>query len=225
MVAHPLRRRGGAGRRRPDCAGSDRAAQRHQRTATAGELMARLGPPPAAAATATWLRPCQDLELNRRARPTVAAMDATLERLKESRRVDHEREVARRQGPPLDEMAINEFQHEPRTHRAGRRASGSDNDGAYRRAGPGRPGADSETPAFSSVLDHHVDPLRKASTRPPAIPAVAAHGTSRPRPPLAPLLERRHDDRWSGHERDHADRAVRCTRGAAADAGRHDRHR
>ena len=41
---------------------------------------------------------------------TVAAMERqALERLKESRRADHEREVARREGLLLDEMAINGF--------------------------------------------------------------------------------------------------------------------
>jgi flagellar protein FliJ len=53
----------------------------------------------------------QELELNRRRDAlTVAAMERqALERLKESRRADHEREVARREGLLLDEMAINGF--------------------------------------------------------------------------------------------------------------------
>jgi flagellar protein FliJ len=53
----------------------------------------------------------QELELNRRRDAlTVAAMERqALERLKENRRADHEREVARREGLMLDEMAINGF--------------------------------------------------------------------------------------------------------------------
>jgi flagellar export protein FliJ len=53
----------------------------------------------------------QELELNhRRQALTVAAMERqALERLKESRRAEHEREVARREGLMLDEMAINGF--------------------------------------------------------------------------------------------------------------------
>jgi flagellar FliJ protein len=53
----------------------------------------------------------QELELNRRRDAlTVAAMERqALERLKETRRADHEREAARREGLLLDEMAINGF--------------------------------------------------------------------------------------------------------------------
>jgi flagellar export protein FliJ len=52
-----------------------------------------------------------ELELNRRRDAlTVAAMERqALERLKENRRADHERESARREGLILDEMAINGF--------------------------------------------------------------------------------------------------------------------
>ena len=52
-----------------------------------------------------------ELELNhRREALTVAAMERqALERLKENRRADHEREAARREGLMLDEMAINGF--------------------------------------------------------------------------------------------------------------------
>jgi flagellar export protein FliJ len=52
-----------------------------------------------------------ELELNhRREALTLAAIDRqALERLKENRRADHEREAARREGLMLDEMAINGF--------------------------------------------------------------------------------------------------------------------
>jgi flagellar FliJ protein len=52
-----------------------------------------------------------ELELtHRREALTVAAMERqALERLKENRRADHEREAARREGLMLDEMAINGF--------------------------------------------------------------------------------------------------------------------
>jgi flagellar FliJ protein len=53
----------------------------------------------------------QELELDQRRQAlTVAAMERqALERLKENRRADHEREAARREGLMLDEMAINGF--------------------------------------------------------------------------------------------------------------------
>jgi len=53
----------------------------------------------------------QELELAQRREALVhAARDRqTLERLKEHRRADHEREVARREGLILDEIAINGF--------------------------------------------------------------------------------------------------------------------
>ena len=82
--------------------------------ATAGDLMARQAylerSEEAHLATRRDLHR-QELELNRRRDAlTVAAMERqALERLKESRRVDHEREVARREGLLLDEMAINGF--------------------------------------------------------------------------------------------------------------------
>jgi flagellar protein FliJ len=52
-----------------------------------------------------------ELELTRRREAlTVAATERqALERLKENRRADHEREAARREGLLLDEMAINGF--------------------------------------------------------------------------------------------------------------------
>jgi flagellar FliJ protein len=60
--------------------------------ATADELMAR------------------QAYLERSEQAHLATMERqALERLKESRRVDHEREVARREGLLLDEMAINGF--------------------------------------------------------------------------------------------------------------------
>ena len=82
--------------------------------ATAGDLMARQAylerSEQAHLATRRDLHR-HELELNRRRDAlTVAAMDRqALERLKETRRVDHEREVARREGLLLDEMAINGF--------------------------------------------------------------------------------------------------------------------
>ena len=53
----------------------------------------------------------QELELAQRREALVhAARDRqALERLKEHRRADHEREVARREGLALDEIAINSF--------------------------------------------------------------------------------------------------------------------
>ena len=82
--------------------------------ATAGELIARQAylerSEEAHLATRRDLHR-QELELNRRRDAlTVAAMERqALERLKETRRADHEREVARREGLLLDEMAINGF--------------------------------------------------------------------------------------------------------------------
>ena len=82
--------------------------------ATAGELMARQAylerSEQAHLATRRDLHR-QELELDRRRDAlTVAAMERqALERLKETRRADHEREVARREGLLLDEMAINGF--------------------------------------------------------------------------------------------------------------------
>lgn len=82
--------------------------------ATAGELMARQAylerSEQAHVATRRDLHR-QELELNRRREAlTVAAMEhQALERLKETRRADHEREAARREGLLLDEMAINGF--------------------------------------------------------------------------------------------------------------------
>jgi flagellar protein FliJ len=94
-------------------------AQNEQRngavvSATAGELLARQAylerSEQAHQATRRDLHR-QELELNRRRDAlTVAAMERqALERLKETRRADHERELARREGLMLDEMAINGF--------------------------------------------------------------------------------------------------------------------
>jgi flagellar FliJ protein len=114
MVAHRLSEE-------QEQAAADRItqAQTEQRNgssapATAGELLARQAylerSEEAHLATRRDLHR-QELELNRRRDAlTVAAMERqALERLKETRRADHEREVARREGLLLDEMAINGF--------------------------------------------------------------------------------------------------------------------
>jgi flagellar protein FliJ len=100
---------------------ADRVAQAHieQRNgssaaATAGELIARqayLERSEQAHLTSRRDLHRQELELDRRRDAlTTAAMERqALERLKETRRADHEREVARREGLLLDEMAINGF--------------------------------------------------------------------------------------------------------------------
>jgi flagellar export protein FliJ len=82
--------------------------------ATAGELIARqayLERSEQAHLTSRRDLHRQELELDRRRDAlTMAAMERqALERLKETRRADHEREVARREGLLLDEMAINGF--------------------------------------------------------------------------------------------------------------------
>ena len=99
-----------------DCVDQARIEQRNGASApaTASELLARQAylerSEQAHMATRRDLHR-QELELNRRRDAlTAAAMERqALERLKENRRVDHEREVARREGLLLDEMAINGF--------------------------------------------------------------------------------------------------------------------
>ena len=102
--------------------------------------------------------------------------------------------------------------------------------------GSGPPGAGSETPAFSSVLDHHVARTAHAEGQHKTTGDSGGRRSSDghragQRPPLAQVGGRGHDARWRGHGRLECDGAHRRSAGChargradAAGAGHHGRH-